>query len=111
MTHRVDPGGGRFSIRSKDERGLEEKWEARFSCKRYGHKEAGKKAWEYFWEALSWNLGETIEEKGDYDYLKEVLGDTSWEAGRMDEEAIEDVSQEMTERVSKLILWDRVKEK
>ena len=48
-----------------------------FSCKRYGHKEAGKKAWEYFWDALGGNLGDTVEEKGDYDYLKEVLGDIS----------------------------------
>ena len=34
----------------------------------------------YFWDALGENLGETVEEKGDYDSLKEVLGDTSWGA-------------------------------
>ena len=108
MTHRADPRGERFRIQSKGERGLEEKWEARFSCKRYGHKEAGAKAREYFWGALGGNLGETVEEKGDYDYLEEVLGGASWKAGRMEADAVEDVGSEATERVSKLIQWDRV---
>ena len=97
MTHRVDPRGESFRIQSKEDGGPEERWEVRFSCKRYGHKEAGRQAWNYFWGALEGCLGEVKGKKNDYDFLKEALGRESWQAGKLGEDEICEVNQDIVE--------------
>ena len=52
-----------------------------------------------------------MEEKNDYQYLEEVLGDASWQAGKIDGGKIMGADDHTVERVVKIILRDRAQGK
>ena len=81
LTHKVDPRGETFHVRPREGPRQGDRWEVWWSCKKRGRDEAGRLACEYFLEALKGQGGERIEEKNDYQYLREVLGEVSWEVG------------------------------